>query len=58
MEKQNKKIIKEIHPYWDKLMKYVEKNGGYLRLEIRFQHGLPISAERVREQIRFDIERK
>ena len=51
---KEEKMMK-IHPNWKRLMEYIEKSGGYLRLEIRFQYGLPISAEHIKEQIRFDI---
>ena len=43
----------EIHPQWKELMEYVEKSGGFLRLEIRFQDGLPVVAEEIRKQVRF-----
>ena len=45
----------EIHPQWKELMEYVEKSGGFLRLEIRFQDGLPVVAEHIRKQVRFGI---
>lgn len=53
-----KKIVKEIHPYWNELIDYVESNGGYLRLNIRFKDGIPIEADDIKKQVRFDLNYK
>lgn len=54
----SKKITKEIHPYWNELIEYVEKSGGYLKLNVKFKDGIPIEADDIRKQVRFDLNYK
>ena len=50
-----KRVNRNIHPHWAELIDYIENMGGYVRLEIKFQQGIPIIAENVREQVKFGI---
>jgi len=54
-KEQNQLTMRRIHPYWNELIEYVAHNGGFVKLEIRFQHGVPIMGEKIREQVRFDV---
>lgn len=52
-EKEQKTMKKKIHPYWCELIDYVRKNGGNLRLRVKFKDGIPIEAEDIKENVRF-----
>ena len=51
--KEGKKIIIELNPNWLKFISYCEKLGFGELQKVQIQDGIPVSAEKATEKIKF-----